>query len=165
MAKKIVADNSAVDQLRNALQSLHLNQRIVSSKIIFKELDPTRQRFEPAVSIDSVPYKMADDPAYGPIESISISRVIKYQEEPGHCITSQGLLRDIIKKQYPKFEEIGAEPLPVLNYMKTMEFMNNVVTNSLGSELNMTDFNEWFNELATTERKGELIQEEGAAPE
>ena len=51
--------------------------------------------------------------------------------------------------------------------MKTMEFMNNVVTRDLGSELNMIDFNEWFNELATSEPKGkgELIQEEGAAPE
>jgi len=62
-------------------------------------------------------------------------------------------LRDIIKKQYPKFEERGAEPLPALNYLKTLEFMNNIVTNSLGSELNMLDFKDWFNELATTEPK------------
>ena len=60
IAKKIVADDSAVSQLRKALQSLHINQRVVSATITFKELDAARQRFEPAVSIDSVPYKMAD---------------------------------------------------------------------------------------------------------
>jgi len=49
IGRKVQADNSAVSQLRKALQSIHINQRVVSTKIVL-----AKSRIEPIVSIDGV---------------------------------------------------------------------------------------------------------------
>ena len=50
--KSILADDSPVAQLRKAIEAMHMNQRVVSAKISFTELDPNKQRYEPTISID-----------------------------------------------------------------------------------------------------------------
>ena len=88
IGRKVQEDNSAVSQLRKALQSIHINQRVVSAKIVL-----AKSRFEPLVSIDGYPL-----PDLGTVESIQVSRVIKYQEDPGHSASSSINLRDHIIK-------------------------------------------------------------------
>ena len=40
--------------------------------------------------------------AFGSIEHITVSRVMKYQEDAGHAQTSQNILREAIKKAEDK---------------------------------------------------------------
>ena len=47
--------------------------------------------------------------AFGSIEHITVSRVMKYQEDAGHAQTSQNILREAIKKAYPELEKAEAE--------------------------------------------------------
>ena len=51
IGRRINSEDSAVSQLRKALQSLHMNQRVVSATITFDDNAQT-----PTVSIDGVPY-------------------------------------------------------------------------------------------------------------
>jgi len=97
-----------------------------------------------------------------------VSRVIKYQEDPGHSANSSINLRDHIIKAYPgyaKEEANGENNLPKMTFLKTMEFLNNAVSNfgAAGSELNLCDIQDWFNELS--EKRVELIEAEDGPKE
>ena len=46
----------------------------------------------------------------------------------------------------------GVNILPKLNYQEALEFVYQIVTDSLKSEVQIQDFQEWFDELAKEER-------------
>ena len=71
IGKKVVSEDSAVSQLKKALQAMHMNQRV--SSVVIKFID---RKDEPTISIDGILY---EERGRGQIESISVSRVIKYQ--------------------------------------------------------------------------------------
>ena len=97
-----------------------------------------------------------------------MSRVIKYQEDPGHSASSSINLRERIIKEYPDYakdEAKGENNLPKMTFLKTIEFLNNAVASmgAGGSELNLCDVQEWFDELS--EKRKELIEDEDGPKE
>ena len=54
-----------------------------------------KQRYEPTVSIDGVTYNPND--SLGPMESITITRAYKYQDDEDHKETANKMLVDGIK--------------------------------------------------------------------
>lgn len=97
-----------------------------------------------------------------------MSRVIKYQEDPGHSASSSINLRDRILKEYPgyaKDEAKGENNLPKMTFLNTLEFLNNAVASmgAAGSELNLCDIQDWFDELS--EKSDALIEAEDGPKE
>ena len=66
-------DDTPLVQLKKVIQALHMNQRVVHSKIILNDDRWGEQR--PHISIDGVEYNTEEDTL---IESITVSRVFKY---------------------------------------------------------------------------------------
>ena len=96
--RKVDPNDTPVAQLRKALQSLHVNQRVMSAKVVFTCLDFNRQRFEPTVSFDGVTYNYADE--LGPMEYITVSKAYKYQDEEEQGQAARAKLLDGIKAEH-----------------------------------------------------------------
>lgn len=73
--RRINQPNSAINQLRKVLQSVHLNQRVVSTTITFNTGTGTVRHLTP-VTIDGVTFEQDFST---PIQKIEVSRVFKYQ--------------------------------------------------------------------------------------
>ena len=73
--RRINQPNSAINQLRKVLQSVHLNQRVVSTTITFNTGTGTVRHLTP-VTIDGVTFEQDFS---NPIQKIEVSRVFKYQ--------------------------------------------------------------------------------------
>ena len=114
-----------MSQLKKALQQLHVNQRILYADI--KILDG-----QPEVSIDGVTYENA---SLGPIESISISRAMQYQNDEAHNVQSMQMLKEVLKKDYPNFENTLKDK--ELNYAETLQFMQNILMSTHQSDLQL----------------------------
>ena len=105
-----------------------MNQRVVAAKITFTEFDARQQRYDPTISIDSFPY---ENEKAGPIESITVSRVIKYQNDEGHSVVSKKMLKDGLKKECPEFIDKKC------SYEETLKFMQNILSSQHTSELQL----------------------------
>ena len=75
--KRTQSCSSAVEEFSRALSSVHMNQRVLSTNIKFTEQDHNKQKYEPTLTIDGVPY-IADTNTLGALEEITISRAFKY---------------------------------------------------------------------------------------
>jgi len=53
-----------------------MNQRVLSTKVIFTEQNINKQRFDPTLTIDGIQY--VGDSKLGALEEITITRAFKY---------------------------------------------------------------------------------------
>ena len=93
-----------------------MNQRVESATIRFNE----EQENRPEISIDGITYRVdsaeenkgRESNDIGPIEQITVSRVIKYQDESDTKLAASKVLKDSIKQKMLsgvpfKFEKIN----------------------------------------------------------
>ena len=128
IGKKVVSEDSAVSQLKKALQSMHMNQRVQSIKIDFRDRNVMKNGGGPTVSIDGIEY---NKPELGPIETIQVSRVLKYQQEEVDRNDIVKRLRDGIQKHDSKLLE---EPDTELNFDAAYKLMQSILSSQLTSE-------------------------------
>ena len=124
-----------------------MNQRVLSTKIMFTEQDINKQRYEPTLTIDGVPY-VGDTNALGALEEITISRAFKYQTDPKHGEKAKQMLLDSIKNN--KNVKLGDQ----LSMEECLEYMQNILVKKVGKgmQINPIDFSEWFAQLADGEK-------------
>ena len=135
IGKKVVSEDSVVSQLKKALQSMHMNQRVQDIKIKFK-----RHGNKPVVSIDGIE---CDNPES--IETIQVSRVLKYQQQEVDRNDIVKRLREGIQKHD---SELLKEPDAELNFETTYKLMQSILSSQLTSE-QYADVRMWFRELGT----------------
>ena len=75
-SKKALTNDSALEQVSRAISSVHMNQRVLSTKVIFTEQNINKQRFDPTLTIDGIQY--VGDSKLGALEEITITRAFKY---------------------------------------------------------------------------------------
>ena len=98
---------------------------------------------------------------FGKICEIVISRVVKYQDEEDTKNSAAKKLMESIKKNHPDyFKKIttGENILPKLNFEQALGYVFKIVTESLQSEVQIQDFGDWFEELATEQDGKKVIQ-------
>lgn len=164
LGSRIYQPNSAINQLKKVLQSVHLNQRVVSTTILLNPSNSARNLTP--VTIDGIE---VDQDFNAPICKIEVSRVFKYQG----AVTPELILQrgphlaptpvELAKKQSQIIEWI--------DQMKDSPLIQQL-TNEAGTisydfkraykaawfilsahmpvkELNWEDFKDWFSQLAT----------------
>ena len=130
------------------LQEVHVNQRVESATLKFNE----EQENRPEISIDGITYRVdsaeeskgRESNDIGPIEEITVSRVLKYQDEPDTKLTASKVLKESIKKKLLSGVPFKAEKI---NFEKALSFVHGAIE----SEVQIQDFRDWFEELATEE--------------
>lgn len=131
---------------------------MLSTKVIFTEQDFSKQKYEPTLTIDGVPY--VGDQTLGALEEITISRAFKYQKDPQHKTKATQMLLDGIKRQFPDCKD----PARIGNTMEpqsleeSLEFMQNILVKKMGKgmQISPVDFSEWFSQLAEEQKQTHL---------
>ena len=80
-----------------------------------------------------------------------VSRVVKYQDEEDTKYSAAKKLKEGIKKNVPDYDKkiTAGERIPPLNFEEALGLVFKIVTESLQSEVQIQDFRDWFEELAT----------------